>query len=204
MNIFNFPRWCAVIILGGILLQGQYSSTLADTAKPTNTITNSDVKFSGVTLQVSEKITIEFTDVTTPPAPITQEIHDDGTISLPFNESVVAAGKTKTQLQDTVHKALVPKYFKRLTVNIKTDDRHFYVGGEVRTPGRVLYAGDVTVTKAIQAAGDFTDFANRKTVELTRLNGERIIVNCKKALEDAKFDKPVYPGDKLRVPRSLY
>ncbi len=202
MKKFTMPRW---LILVSLIALGSLNLRAADEAvKPAGNPPAATLKLTGETLQVSEKLTIEFTDVSTPPAPITQNIHDDGTISLPFNESVVAAGKTKSQISDAIQKALVPKYFKRLTVIVKTEDRHFYVGGEVRTPGRVLYAGDVTVTKAIQAAGDFTDFASRKNVELTRLNGERIIVNCKKALDDAKFDFPVYPGDKIRVRRSLY
>jgi len=202
MKKFTIRCWCLLV---GLIAIGCLGVQAADpVAKPAGSQDSAALKLTGETLQVSEKLTIEFTDVSTPPMPITQNIHDDGTISLPFNESVMAAGKTKSQISDAVHKALVPKYFKRLTVIIKTEDRHFYVGGEVRTPGRVLYAGEVTVTKAIQAAGDFTDFASRKNVELTRLNGERIIVNCKKALEDAKFDLPVYPGDKIRIRRSLY
>jgi protein involved in polysaccharide export with SLBB domain len=53
------------------------------------------------------------------------------------------------------------RFFKTLTVTVRLEDRYFFVGGQVRMPGQKLYLSEMTVTKAIQAAGDFTDFANR-------------------------------------------
>ena len=98
----------------------------------------------------------------------------------------------------------MPKYYVRLTVTVSSPQRVFYVGGEVKQPGRQLYVGETTVTKAIQAAGDFTDFANRNKVWLIRSNGERIKVNCIKALQDPTLDPPVYPGDQIQVPRRIF
>jgi protein involved in polysaccharide export with SLBB domain len=79
----------------------------------------------------------------------------------------------------------------------------FYVGGEVNKPGVFQYLGETTVTKAIQSAGDFTNFANRGKVWLIRASGERIKVNCNKALENPSLDLPVYPGDQIQVVRRL-
>jgi polysaccharide export outer membrane protein len=131
-------------------------------------------------------------------------IKEDGTISLPLIGDVQAAGKTPGQLQNDIHDLYVPKYYVRLTVTVKSQDRVFYVGGEVKTPGRQLYVGLTTVTKAIQSAGDFTDFANKRKVWLIRANGEKIKVNCKEALEDPSKDPPVYPGDQIQVPRRTF
>jgi protein involved in polysaccharide export with SLBB domain len=136
--------------------------------------------------------------------PSNQIIKDDGTINLPFIGSVKAAGKTPGELQNDIHDLYVPKYYVRLTVSVTSQDRVYYVGGEVKQPGRQLYVGTTTVTQAIQSAGDFTDFANRSKVLLIRANGQRIKVNCIKALEDPSQDPPVYPGDQVQVPRRLW
>jgi polysaccharide export outer membrane protein len=133
-----------------------------------------------------------------------EPIKDDGTITLPYIGVVQAAGKTPGQLQNEILNLYVPKYYVRLTVTVKSEDRVYYVGGEVKLPGRQLYVGETTVTRAIQSAGDFTDFANRSKVWLTRANGKRIKVNCNKALENPSLDPPVYPGDQIQVPRSFF
>jgi polysaccharide biosynthesis/export protein VpsN len=143
-------------------------------------------------------------DQATPNPDHEEAIKEDGTITLPLIGAVQAAGKTPGQLQNDISDLYVPKYYVRLTVTVKSQDRVFYVGGEVKTPGRQLYVGLTTVTKAVQSAGDFTDFANRRKVWLIRANGEKIKVNCKEALEDPSKDLPVYPGDQIQVPRRIF
>lgn len=135
--------------------------------------------------------------------PHQEPIKEDGTITLDYIGPVKAAGKTPGELQNEIHNLYVPKYYVRLTVTVSSQDRVFYVGGEVVKPGVFQYLGETSVTKAIQAAGDFTDFANRGKVSLIRANGEHIKVNCNKALENPSLDPPVYPGDQIRVPRRI-
>ncbi len=156
-------------------------------------------------LQPGIKLTIEFLDLPNPIQPLVQTIHEDGTITLPFSQEVMAAGKNKGQLEDEIRALYVPKYYRRLTVNIKTEDRFFYVGGEVKAPGRQLYIGEMTVLKAIQSASDFTDFAKKKKVQLTRSNArKKETINCEKARQDPKLDLPIYPGDNIYVPRRFW
>ena len=135
--------------------------------------------------------------------PHQEPIKEDGTITLDLIGPIQAAGKTPGELQNEIHDLYVPKYYVRLTVTISSQDRVFYVGGEVVKPGVFQYLGETTVTKAIQSAGDFTDFANRGKVWLIRANGQRIKVNCTKALENPSLDLPVYPGDQIQVPRRI-
>jgi polysaccharide export outer membrane protein len=113
-------------------------------------------------------------------------------------------GKTAGELQNEIHNLYVPKLYRHLTVTVNTGDRVYYVTGEVKTPGRQLYAGQMTVTKAITTAGDFTDFANHRKVWLIRANGQRIKVNCNKALKDSSKDPLVYPNDQIQVPRRFF
>lgn len=127
-------------------------------------------------------------------------ITEEGTISLPLIGSVQAAGKTPGELQDEIQKLYVPQYYVRLTVTVTAQSRIYYVGGEVQKPGPEVYLGQTTVTTAIQAAGDFTQFASHR-VWLTRPDGTRIRVNVDKALRDSSQDPPVFPNDKIEVPR---
>ena len=72
--------------------------------------------------------------------------------------------------------------------------------GQVRKPDRYEYLSTMTVLQAIKAAGDFTDYAKKTVVEVTRANGTKIIVNCKKAQKNPRLDIPIYPGDSIYVP----
>ena len=98
----------------------------------------------------------------------------------------------------------VPDLFVTLTVSVRAEQRYYFVDGEVRQAGRVLYYGEMTVLRAIGSAGGFTDFANRRNIELRRPGGKNIIINYNKALKDAKYDPPVYPNDHIVVKRSLW
>jgi polysaccharide export outer membrane protein len=182
-------------------------------AAPSATMTGSpgDAVSSGpdaARFHVGETVSVTFSGIDSDELlqmpPSTQTINEDGTISLPYIGSVKVAGKTPGDLQNDIHDLYVPKYYVRLTIAVNSQERVFYVGGEVKAPGRQLYVGATTVTKAIQSAGDFTDFANRGKVWLTRTDGQRIKVNCNKALEDPSQDLPVYPGDQIQVLRRLW
>jgi polysaccharide export outer membrane protein len=135
--------------------------------------------------------------------PHEETIKEDGNINLPLIGSVQALGKTAGELQKEIQDLYVPKYYVRLTVTVKPGDLLYYVKGEVKTPGRQLYVGETTVTKAITSAGDFTDFASHK-VTLIRANGERVKVNVDKALENPTLDVQVYPNDQVYVPRRIF
>jgi polysaccharide export outer membrane protein len=118
---------------------------------------------------------------------------------------VDAAGKTPGELEEYIKNLYVPKVYTHLTVTVQTSShRTYFVRGEVQRPNQVEYLGPVTVTKAIAAAGDFNDYANRKKVVLIRANGKHFIVNCDKIVGDKIPDPPVFPGDQIVVPRRLY
>jgi protein involved in polysaccharide export with SLBB domain len=156
--------------------------------------------------RVGDPIMVTFSDI--PPdaqiKPIDETIKEDGTITLSYNQKFVAVGKTAGQLQDEIHDHYVPAYFKNLTVTVKTQDRVFTVGGEVKTPNRYVYTGYTTVLRAIDTAGGFTDYAKKTRIILTRANGQKIPVNGKKARDNPDKDPEVYPGDRVDVMKRLW
>ena len=207
-------------IISTLLVAGCASTDQSGAAKfsdppadlfPTNVVANAGGGGGGVSaldhkgdlLRVGDRVTVKFSG--TPDQNLQtheQVIKDDGTITLPYlTPDVKAAGKTLGELQKVIHDRYVPDYYKRLTINVLGEQRVYYVGGQVKAPGRQMYIDATTVTKAIQSAGDFTDFAAKRRVELTRADGKTFIINCEKAAKDPTLDLPVYPGDKINVPQ---
>src|ERR1700691_3179415 len=111
---------------------------------------------------VGDTVTVTFSGLpdNDNPTPHLEPIKEDGTITLPDIGKIQAAGKTAGELQNEIHDLYVPKYYTHLTVTVSTGDRVYYVRGEVKAPGRQLYVGETTVSRAITSAGDFTDFAS--------------------------------------------
>jgi polysaccharide biosynthesis/export protein VpsN len=153
---------------------------------------------------VGDLVSVSLTGLPEMIEPHQEPIKEDGTITMPTIGKVQAAGKTAGELQNEIYDRYVPKYYRHLTVTVNTGDRVYFVTGEVKAPGRQLYAGQMTVTKAITTAGGFTDFASRKKVWLIRAGGQRIKVNCDKAFQDSSQDPLVYPNDQVQVPRSIF
>jgi polysaccharide export outer membrane protein len=135
--------------------------------------------------------------------PHKEAIKEDGTITPPLVGSIVAAGRTPGDLQQEL-KERYDKLYRNLTVTVLPADRYYYVSGEVRKPGPEPYLGETDIIKAIAAAMDFTDFANKRKVTLTRANGQKETINVQKILNGKADDVPIYPGDKIVVKRRLW
>lgn len=162
----------------------------------------------GVVLSPGELVTITFSDLPHPFSAAMPErrerIREDGTITLPFNVTVKAAGRSPVEVEREIHAQYVPKLFTQITVTIRPEERFYFVGGQVKVPNRYPYGGRMTVLRAIDTGQGFTDFANKRKIELRRVNGERIMVDWHKAVRDPRFDPPVYPDDQIIVHRKIW
>jgi len=152
--------------------------------------------------RVGDPVTVTFSGVDAALPVHEERIKDDGSITLPLIGSLVVVGMTPGELQKKIHAKYVPDYYKRLVVTVKPLDQVFFVGGEVRSSGRQAWSGEIRVTQAIQGAGGFTDFANKKNVLLRRVDGKIIKVNCLKAIENPALDPMVMPGDTITVKKT--
>jgi len=158
------------------------------------------------TLRAGDRISVSFSGLPGPPIEKHEEqIREDGYINPPFlGRTIKAAGKSIGQLQEELQKLYVPDYFKSATITVRRQDSYFFVGGEVKAAGQKPYLSEMTVLKAIQAAGDFTDFAKKTKVQVIRANGHKEKpVNCLKAIQNPKLDLPIFPGDQIIVPRRI-
>lgn len=159
---------------------------------------------AGARFHAGDTVIVSFDGLPENPAAQDKTVNEDGTITLSDVGPVKAAGKTTSELEATIHDKYVPQFYNHLSVTVKAGERVFYVRGEVGQKSRQVYVGQITVTKAIAAAGDFTDFANHKNVLLIRASGQRFILNCDAILRGEAPDPPVYPGDQIEVRRRRF
>ena len=207
---FRFLRF-GLILVPALVLLGFVGCTTIDPNDPfTNNVPdngNSDTNIVGelARLNVGDIVTITMAGPPDQQTPMEKPITDDGTIQLPDVGRIQAAGKTPGQLEEAIHDRYVPSIYTHLSVTVKiTGDRVYFVRGEVKTPGRLVYDGPITVTKAITSAGDFTDYANHHHVYLTRANGKRFELDCDSILNGDEPDPPVFPGDQIEVKRRVF
>jgi polysaccharide export outer membrane protein len=136
-----------------------------------------------------------------PPSDVT--IDEDGDISLPLVGRIKAAGLTASELAERIQANYVPRYYVRCTATVLVAQRFFYVGGEVRNPNRFLWSEDTTLLKAVNTAGGFTDYANRRKVQLIR-GKEPQVFDCEELQRNPTKDVAIRPGDSITVPRSIF
>ena len=74
----------------------------------------------------------------------------------------------------------------------------------MRAPNRIQYATKMTLLQAINTAGGFTDFADKKKVQVTRADNKLIKVNCVKAIDHPELDVEIFPGDQIYVPKKFW
>jgi protein involved in polysaccharide export with SLBB domain len=212
MKLFVRSFFAPALLLAGLVLAGCASSHddpfFSDNPEPPamdgSSATGSQTAADVAHFHVGDTVNVSFSGTTDTIPPHEEPIKEDGTITLPYIGAIQAAGKTAGELQNEIHDLYVPKYYVRLTVTVMPGDLVYYVGGEVVHAGAEIYLSETTVTKAIQAAGGLTDFANHKKVWLIRANGQRIKVNYDDALEDPSQDPPVYPSDQINVVRRIW
>ena len=181
-----------------LLLAGCAGSITTDDSTGAPVGTNSNDSFV-----VGDEVTIKFSGIESPPTDHSERIKEDGTITMPLIFAVHAAGKTPGELQKEIHDRYLP-FYRGLTVTVQDPPRFYTVGGEVNGKGPKEWSVGMDIIKAIQASGDFTDFAKKTKVRLIR-NGHTQTINYVKAVQDPEnYHVLIYPGDKIIVPRRMW
>jgi polysaccharide export outer membrane protein len=144
-------------------------------------------------------------EASVPIAPTEIQVPETGLVTIHMGEQVQVAGKMAADVSKDIRDLFTVKkqMYKRLSVNVQVLGRTVSVGGEVRATGSFPFEGGMTVLKAINRAGGFTEYANRREVRVTRVNGQQVTVDCKAAMKRPELDVPLYPGDRIEVVRSI-
>jgi polysaccharide biosynthesis/export protein VpsN len=132
------------------------------------------------------------------------QIDERGLITLPFIGAVEASGVTTAGLSQRIRETyLSKKIYTSVDVSVTVTERYVYVGGEVVRPGRIVWTPDLTVAKAIQAAGGFTLYAKEGRVSLVR-DQQAYPINVPLAQKNPAEDPRLLPGDAIQVPKSAF
>jgi protein involved in polysaccharide export with SLBB domain len=153
-------------------------------------------------LQIGQGILVVLTGTPEVLPPLSLTISEGGTITLPLIlKPITAVGRTPSALEGLIKSSYVQNNYTTVNATVMIVPSYYYISGELNPPGngKQLYTGRVTVLGAINDAGGFSDFADRKRVLLTRQDGTVYVVDCVKAAKDAKLDPEVLPGDKIFV-----
>lgn len=132
-------------------------------------------------------------------------IDQAGFLNLPYINQVKVGGLPANEVQALIESKLRgEKIYTQPTISIiQTQSRFVNVGGQVRSPGRIPYTHDLTLMSAINAAGGFNDFADQKRVQL--IQDEKVMIfDIREVRKNPKLDIPIFPGDKIEVPKSWY
>jgi len=132
------------------------------------------------------------------------QIDEQGLITLPYIGSIAAASTTTAGLSQRIRETYVAKrIYTNVDVSVAVTERYVYVGGEVVRPGRIIWTPDLTVTKAVQAAGGFTLYAKETRLNLVR-DRAAYAINATLAQKSPMEDPRLMPGDSIQVPKSAF
>lgn len=150
--------------------------------------------------KVGDAVIVNITGIT-PPDTVEDIVDEKGFISMPYIGQVKAEGETASKLEEIVHKAYVPDYYKYATISVFVPSRIYYIRGEVRQPGRYPLVPGMTILQAVATAGGYTDYASKK-VQLLR-GGKTIKVNLKDLERSPDKDIPLKAQDQIIIPRGI-
>ncbi len=167
-------------------------------------------------LAIGDQISFRIVEDEEEPKSLT--VMDSGELEVPYIGRFLALGKTCKELAGQLKSTLEKEYYYRATViiavNVMAKSRgRVYLVGPVRLPGPQEIPSDevLTLSKAILRAGGFTDFADKKSVKVTRQSkvpggkDETYTINEGKVLEKGTMesDLPLQAGDLIYVPEKL-
>lgn len=191
----------ALILLTGTILWTGCESTGA--SGPTATNPRLPDAASAALLRPGDSLGISLQGIPDPSQHEVQ-IDDEGIISLPFIGGLRAARLTSSELSALIRKTYVERdFYRTIDVSVSVTERFVYVGGEVQRPGRIEWTPDLTMTKAIQAAGGFTLYAKETAISVVR-DQSAYTLDARLAQKSPAEDPKLLPGDSLQIDRSAF
>jgi polysaccharide export outer membrane protein len=140
-------------------------------------------------------------------------VRPDGHITTPLIDDLEASGKTPTELERDMEKALV-KYIRDPVVTVVVtsftgpSSETIRVVGEAAKPQALAYRKDMTVLDVMIAAGGLTDFADGNGARIFRVaeGGKLYGVRLRDLMKrgDISANVAMRPGDILIIPQSWF
>lgn len=154
-------------------------------------------------LRPGDSITVTLSGIPDPSTHAVQ-LDEQGQISLPYLGTLTAGGLSAGELSQAIRQAyLERRFYTEISVSATVTERYVYIGGEVQRPGRIPWSPDLTLAKAIQAAGGFTLYAKETRIALSR-DRQTYDFDVRLAQRQPDEDPLLFPGDSIQVPRSAF
>jgi len=148
-----------------------------------------------------------------PDLSVTVPVRQDGRVSTPLVEDMLAAGKSPSELARDIEKVL-SEYVRSPKVNVfvliaVSALSQVKVTGQVKTPEALPYHEGMTVLDAVLAVGGLTDFAAGNRAKVIRtIDGkeQEIKIRLDRLLEKGDMSQNIAlrPGDVLLIPQSFF
>lgn len=138
--------------------------------------------------------------------PTDYQVGADGTVTLPYVQSLEVAGLEPNEVAALVRTRLVES--KVLTdpsvivTVLEYGSKRVTVLGQVQKPGSFQLEPGMTLLQALSLAGGLTSLANVARVNLTRTSSGKattVVVNIEAIYEGEVEDVPLQPGDRVFV-----
>lgn len=139
------------------------------------------------------------------------QVASDGSVELPYLQTVAVAGLEPQEIARLVRRLLTEKKIltdPSVVVQVKEyNSRRVTILGQVSKPGTFPYTSGLTLIQAISQAGGLTGLANLDRVNLTRRadHGSRtVVISLGTIMEGRSADIPLQSGDRIFVHERLF
>jgi len=149
--------------------------------------------------------------VTEKDLPAEYQVASDGTVDLPYIQTVQVAGYEPQEVARVIRQKLIEKRMLTdpiVVVQVKEyKSRSVIVLGQVAKPGSFPLSPGITLMQVLSLAGGLTQIADDNNVTLTRKydKGTKTVTISVDAITDGEApDVPLQAGDRLYVPSRLF
>lgn len=149
--------------------------------------------------------------VTEKDLPAEYQVASDGTVDLPYIQTVQVAGYEPQEIARVIRQKLMEKRMLTdpiVVVQVKEyKSRSVIVLGQIAKPGSFALSPGITLMQAISLAGGLTQIADDNNVTLTRKHekGTKTVTISVDDITDGQApDVPLQAGDRIYVPARLF
>ncbi len=139
------------------------------------------------------------------------QVASDGTVEVPYLQTVQVAGLEPQEIARVIRKLLIEKQILNdpsVIVQVKEyNSRRVTIMGQVNKPGTFPYTVGLTLIQAISQAGGVTGVGNLDRVNLTRRLGtgsRTVVISIATIMEGRSADIPLQSGDRIFVHERMF
>jgi polysaccharide export outer membrane protein len=139
------------------------------------------------------------------------QVASDGTVDLPYIQTVTVAGLEPQEVSRLIREQLVKKKIlmdPSVVVSVKEySSKRITVLGQVQKPGSFPLSPGMTLIQAVSQAGGLTSIANKDRVNLTRRSktgSKTVVISVDAITEGRSRDIPLQAGDQIYIHERVF